>query len=95
VSVHWTHAAQQHLRCIFEYIARDAPLYARKTVDRLTRRSMQLEEFPWSGRIVREFDAPDVRELIEYPCRIICRIRLEQIDVLAVVHCARMLPPEL
>ncbi len=95
MTVRWTHAALQHLLLIFEYIARDAPLYARKTVDRLTRRSTQLAEFPWSGRIVREFGVPEVREIIEQPYRIIYRVLSERIDILAVIHCARELPPEL
>ncbi len=56
---------------------------------------MQLAEYPWSGRVVREFDDPNIREIIEHPYRVIYRVRGERIDVLAVVHCARLLPPEL
>jgi len=92
--VHWTHTAIAHLLAIYEYIARDAPTYAQRIVDRLTRRSEQTAMFPQSGRIVPEYDAPDIREVIERPYRIIYRIRDDQIDVLAVVHSAQLLPPE-
>jgi plasmid stabilization system protein ParE len=44
--------------------------------------------------VVPEYGAPDIREVIERPYRIIYRIREEHIDVLAVVHSAQVLPPE-
>jgi toxin ParE1/3/4 len=64
-------------------------------IDRLTRRSEQLAVFPRSGRMVPEYEAPDIWEVIERPYRIIYRIKPDQIDILAVVHSAQLLPPEL
>jgi plasmid stabilization system protein ParE len=49
-------------------------------VDRLTRRSEQIGDFPKSGRKVPEYDAKDIREIIEKPYRIIYRIKPDQID---------------
>jgi toxin ParE1/3/4 len=94
VRIHWTHTAIQHLLAIHEQIAWDAPLYAHRMVDRLTRRSEQIATFPQSGRIVPEYGAPDIREVIERPYRIMYRIKPEQIDILAVVHSAQLLPLE-
>jgi toxin ParE1/3/4 len=94
VRVQWTHTAIAPLLAIYEHIARDAPIYAQRTVDRLTRRSEQIATFPHSGRVVPDSGAPDIREVIERPYRIIYRIREEQIDVLAVVHSAQVLPPQ-
>jgi toxin ParE1/3/4 len=62
VRVHWTHTAIAHLLAIYEHIAQHAPLYAQRTVDRLTRRSEQIAMFPQSGRLVPEYGAPDIRE---------------------------------
>ncbi len=93
--VHWTQTAVEHLLAIYGHIAQDAPLYAQRTVDRLTQRSEQIATFPESGRMVPEYEAPDIREVIERPYRIVYRIKAEQIDVLAVVHGAQLLPPEL
>ncbi len=50
---------------------------------------------PISGRKVPEYEAEDIRELIEKPYRIIYRIKSDQIDVLAVIHGARLLPEEI
>lgn len=93
--VHWTDTAIEHLLAIYERIAQDAPLYAQRVMDRLTKRSEQIAEFPESGRVVPEYEAPDIREVIERPYRIIYRIKTDQIDVLAVVHGAQLLPPGL
>lgn len=48
-----------------------------------------------SGRLVPEYDRDDVRELIERPYRIIYRIQRDQIEVLAVIHGAQLLPEDL
>ena len=55
-------------------------------VDRLTRRSQQIAEFPLSGRIVPEMKMEQIREVIEGPYRIIYYLKSYQIDVLAVLH---------
>ncbi|MFQ6114617.1 MAG: type II toxin-antitoxin system RelE/ParE family toxin [bacterium] len=39
-----------------------------------------------------EYDAKDIREVIEGHYRIIYRIKLKQIDILAVIHSSRLLP---
>lgn len=93
--VHWTNIAVEHLLAIYEYIAQDSPVYAQRMIDRLTWRSEQIATFPLSGRMVPEYEAQDIRELIEKPYRLIYRIKPDQIDVLAVVHSAQLLPSEL
>ena len=92
MKVHWTDNAIHHLSGIYEYISLNSTTYAKRMVDRITRRSMQIANSPFSGRIVPEFQAEDIRELIEMPYRIIYRVKQEQIDVLAVIHGARLLP---
>ncbi|MDI6738994.1 MAG: type II toxin-antitoxin system RelE/ParE family toxin [Candidatus Edwardsbacteria bacterium] len=89
MKVHWTETAQAHLDAIHAYIAQDSPEYARRMVDRLTRRSQQIVRFPLSGRRVPEYDVNQIREVIEGPYRIIYRITYRQVDVLAVIHAAR------
>lgn len=93
--VHWTENAIGHLVNIYEYIAINSPTYGKRMVDRITLRSEQISNFPLSGRKVPEYDTEDIRELIEKPYRIIYRIKPDQIDVLAVIHSARLLPDEL
>lgn len=93
--VHWTDNAIAHLLDIYEYIARDSSIYAKRMVDRITRRSEQIASFPTSGRKVPEYEADDIREIIEKPYRIIYRIRPDQADVLSVVHCRQLLPGDI
>ena len=83
---HWTDTAEGHLDAICAHIAQDSPEYARRMVDRLTRRSQQIAEFPFSGRRVPEYDVDQIREVIEGSFRIIYHIKSDQIDVLAVIH---------
>jgi plasmid stabilization system protein ParE len=86
MKVHWTKTAEGHLEGIYSYIAQDSPEYAKRMVDRITRRSQQIAEFPFSGRRVPEYDVDQIREMIEGPYRIFYYIQPEQIDVLAVIH---------
>jgi len=93
VKVHWTDTARDHLRAIHAYIATNSPQYAAYVVDRLTRRSQQIAEFPLSGRVVPEFEVPQIRQVLEGSYRIIYYIKPDQIDVLAVIHAAQQIPP--
>jgi addiction module RelE/StbE family toxin len=88
MKVHWTITAEGHLDAIFNYIAQNSPEYAKRIVDRITRRSQQIAEYPLSGRRVSEYDFNQIREVIEGSYRIIYHIKSDQVDVLAVIHSA-------
>ena len=89
MNVVWTESAEAHLDGIYAYIARDSEIYALRMVDRLTRRSQQIADFPLSGRRVPEYDQAQIREVLEGNYRIIYHIKSDQIDVIAVLHSAR------
>ena len=55
-------------------------------VDRITRRLNQACEFPESGRVVPEFARPEIRELIEWPYRLVYRVHADAIELLSVLH---------
>ncbi|MCX6999029.1 MAG: type II toxin-antitoxin system RelE/ParE family toxin [Candidatus Sumerlaeota bacterium] len=95
MKVHWTDNAIVHLLDIYEYIAHDSPIYAKLIIDRIIKRSEQIADFPMSGRKVPEYEADDMREMIEKPYRVIYKIKSDQIDVLAVVHCVQLLSEEI
>jgi toxin ParE1/3/4 len=86
MKVHWTRTAEEHLDAIFDYIVQNSPEYAKRMVDRITRRSQQIATYPLSGRSVPEYDLNQIREVIEGPYRIIYYIKADQIDILAVIH---------
>ena len=82
MKVHWTDNAVDHLVNIYEYISLNSPTYARRMVDQITRRSEQIGDQPYSGRMVPEYETEDIRELIEKPYRIIYRVKQDQIDAI-------------
>ena len=91
MKVFWTESALTQLQAIHDYIAQTSPDYALRMIDRLTRRSIQIAEFPFSGRMVPEYEVNEVREVFEWPYRVIYLIDGAQsrVEVLAVVHGAR------
>jgi toxin ParE1/3/4 len=95
MNVRWTHTAIRHLTSIYEYISQDSPRYARRMIDRITVRSQRIGRFPQSGQIVSEYQSPNIREVIEGTYRLIYEIAADEIRILAVIHGARLLPPEL
>jgi plasmid stabilization system protein ParE len=91
MKVLWTDAAVAQLEAIHDYVARTSTGYARRIVDRLTKRSVQISTFPFSGRRVPEYELNEVREVIEGSYRIIYLVKEDegQIEVLAVIHSSR------
>ena len=86
MKVHWTETAEAHLDAIYAYIAQDSEAYALRVVDRITKRSQQIGEFPLSGRKVPEYELDQIREVFSGPYRIIYHIKADQIDVISVIH---------
>lgn len=86
MKVFWTETAENHLDAILSYISLDSPEYAKQTIDRITRRSIQIADFSLSGRIVTEYEMEQIREVFEGLYRIIYYVNPDQIDILAVIH---------
>lgn len=84
--VFWTEAALAQLAAIRDYISQTSPVYAERLIARVFARGKQLGEFPLSGRQVPERLDPALREVIEWPYRVIYRVQPMQVEVLAVVH---------
>ena len=51
MKVFWTETAINHLSSIYNYISQTSPQYAQRIVERLTKRSEQIADFPLSGRV--------------------------------------------
>jgi plasmid stabilization system protein ParE len=91
MKLRWTPHSIADLHAIYDHIAEDSPQNAANMVDRLTAREDQIIAQPRSGRMVPEVERDDVRELIEYPYRIIYRIWSDRIDIVTVMHGAQIL----
>ncbi|WP_407699787.1 type II toxin-antitoxin system RelE/ParE family toxin [Stieleria sedimenti] len=90
--VEWTESALADLEGIHNQIARDSAYYAQAVVDRLTRRCLQIEAFPYSGQMVPEYQRADIREVFEYSYRLIYQVSADTTWILAVLHGASTLP---
>ena len=87
----WTEQAVTQLGAIAEYVAVSSPVYAEHVVDRVVRRLEQAQRFPESGRAVPEYQSAEIRELVEFPYRLIYRVQPDAIEVLAILHGRREL----
>jgi len=74
VKITFSSRAIHDLEFIGDHIERAAPEAARRHLQKLVDRVKQLEKFPGSGRIVPEFQEPQLRELVEGNYRIVYEI---------------------
>ena len=91
MKVFWTETSVNHLSSIYRYISQNSPQYAQRLIERLTDHSEQIAQFPFSGRMVPEFETPQIREVIEGSYRIIYEIQTDQVNIIAVLHGSQQL----
>lgn len=90
VQIKWTRLATGDLKDIYDYISKDSPTYAKRTIVRIRARTKVLTRHPQIGKTIPEFDRPDLRELIEGSYRIVYRlVDQQQIDILTIHHSSR------
>jgi toxin ParE1/3/4 len=94
VRVRWLRRALRNLDEEAEYIARDNPAAAARTVLRIATAVEQLTNHPASGRIGR---VPGTRELVVTgtPFIVPYRVRGDAVEILRVFHAARKWPDKL
>ncbi len=82
----WTDPAKRDLKRIRDYIAADSNYYAKQAVQGIIAKTEKLNHFPEIGRMVPELEDPRIRELIFYSYRLVYEIKLQDIDILAIIH---------
>lgn len=87
----WTTHALADLNNIAEYIAKDSPNYAQRTVELLYHKVEILTKHSKAGRIVPELNQENTRELIEGNYRLIYEINDDELYILTIHHSARLL----
>ena len=87
----WSRRAKDHLRRIRRNIANDSPHAAKQVATRLTRATRRLEQFPFSGRVVPEDPAGELREIIVPPYRIMYEVKDDVVEIVALRHGAQNL----
>ena len=87
----WAEPALSDLEAIADYIALDNPAAARGLVRRVVEHVGQLVEHPLSGSKLPEFEGWRCRQIVEPPCRAICRHEKGRAHILHVVRGERLL----
>ncbi|MFD0698021.1 type II toxin-antitoxin system RelE/ParE family toxin [Paenibacillus sp. GCM10027628] len=87
----WSPRSLNDLEIIFEYIKPDSEENARNFIKQLITSTVDITEFPFSGRAVPEFKEHSIREKLYKNYRIIYRISKNEVEVLTVLHQSRRL----
>jgi len=90
----WAPSARLDLKELASYIAESRPTVAVHFIKQVFHIVEHLADFPESGRVVPEFDDPNIREVIRRPCRIVYRIKSRErtVEIARVWHAARGTP---
>jgi toxin ParE1/3/4 len=93
VRVDWSITAVADLEEIYRYIARDSRRYARATVEKITRASRLLADWPEGGERLAEF--PAYRQIVVGNYRVIYREDPpnSRVIIIGVIHASRNMPP--
>ncbi len=91
----WSTQSLNDLDAIYVYIAKDSPIYAQRVIERMISRGEQLGTFSESGRKTPEMNRSDIREILEGSYRIVYHIKEDEIEILTVLHGARLFPEHL
>lgn len=94
--VTWLPGAIDDLNSIANYIAPDSPVHAASVVSRMLASATEASLLPYSCGRVQECEDQCVRQRIVFSYRLIFRIHesRNEIEVLTVIHGARLLPEE-
>jgi addiction module RelE/StbE family toxin len=94
VRAEWLRAALENLNAVAEYISRDSPVAAARTVAAIVNAVENLKRFPASGRPGR---VSGTRELVVSgtPCIVPYRVRGDVVQLIRVFHAARKWPSQL
>ena len=87
----WSPTAASNLEEICNYIEKDSEHYAILFAQNIIALIENIPDFPNAGRIVPEYNLDNLREKIFHSYRIVYRIKPEIIEIVAIVHGARLL----
>jgi len=88
----WSPEAVANLEEICKYIAEDSEYYASIFAQRIWELVETIATFPLAGRMVPEYRRKELRERIFHGYRIVYLVKPEAVEIVAIVHGARLLP---
>ena len=87
----WSFHATDDLRALAEFIGKDSVFYAAAFTLEIMEASRSLKDFSERGRIVPEFDTPNIRELFIKDYRLIYLVEETRVVILGLIHGRRNL----
>jgi toxin ParE1/3/4 len=88
----WTPAAEADIEEIGQYLERVAsPSVATSVVSKIRAGGLRCCDFPYSARMIPEFQDPNRRETFVYEYRLMYRVEDDRIHILRIVHGRRLL----
>ena len=87
----WSPTASLNLEEICDYIEKDSEHYAILFAQKIIALIEDIPDFPNVGRVVPEYNKNNLREKIFHSYRIVYRIKPDIIEIVAIVHGARLL----
>ena len=91
----WSPRFLQDLDNACDYIARESPRYAYLFAQRIVHFIESIATQPQLGAVVAEYDDQNLRERLYQNYRIIYRISENQVELVTLIHAARLPPPNL
>jgi toxin ParE1/3/4 len=88
----WTVGASEDFEEICSHLARTSERFAQTFARQVTALAEDAATQPFFGAEVPEYQREDVRERQYHKYRIIYRVRGDEVEVLTVIHGARLLP---
>ena len=82
----WSPEAIEDIDAIAAYIDRDSPWYAKAVASKIVETAESIPDYPELGRIVPEIDDSAVREQLIHRYRLIYRLDVACILIIAVIH---------
>ncbi|BCV22276.1 type II toxin-antitoxin system RelE/ParE family toxin [Moorella sp. Hama-1] len=92
VRIIWSPEAVANLEEICKYIAKDSEHYARLFAQKVWDLVETIATFPLAGRMVPEYRRKELGERIFHGYRIVYMVKPEAVEIVAIVHGARLLP---
>ena len=87
----WTEAAWEDLESIANFISRDSPYYAASFVREIRDCAWNLSRMSMRGHVVPEIGDRQIRQLMVQSYRLIYKVEVSRVAVLAIIHGARNL----
>jgi toxin ParE1/3/4 len=91
VKILWSARSLKDIEEIIDYISKDSPAAARTFATKIIEAVMVLETFPTIGRIVPEYNNPNIREVLYRNYRIVYELSGNTANIVTVFHGSRML----